>query len=597
MKKLSLLFALLCASVMGWSTDYCETSVTTNHENIVVTVKKTGPLETTFIFEHEKIANNENWQGYNPINLGGGTLSGANLSESTTKTYTAGKLTCVTTWSSYPTSNMEIFFSIYRDNSDLQGDIFTFTLSDINRNAECSIPSCTDGTAPTVSAVTVSDETYNSAVLTITAADNDGGSGISQYIVKNGDTQIASSESNVIILTGLTASTTYSNIKVFAKDGCNNMSSAFAVDAFSTTARLSECEGDLGHFATWATKRVHYKIEYLPSVDKIRYEVRGVSGQMLDFCQIQTTNGNSDNLQIVDGVAVWKQNAPAAGTEMGILILFSTDAFGGNEMNAQNTSSFTGNNAHLIYYKSHDCVADPEPATSPTTTPAENTMFNDCQIYSIIGSDYYLSCGWNNETNAWGGGTATSETINGREVLHIANSDYLERGFNPHDVSGFTHLHFDVWTQEAMNLRMKIMAYDNGWKEGDSQNFTSAAGAWKSVDLPLSAFNHTYLNQIQGIYPSNMGHQDVYFTNIYFYKTTDDVACYETLNLAEGKPSEAGYPDPSNPSTNQDEIAKAANDGNESSKWVTWANRPASEEWWYVDLKNNYNISKIEVVW
>ena len=69
MKKLSLLFALLCASVMGWSTDYCETSVTTNHENIVVTVKKTGPLETTFIFEHEKIANNENWQGYNPINL------------------------------------------------------------------------------------------------------------------------------------------------------------------------------------------------------------------------------------------------------------------------------------------------------------------------------------------------------------------------------------------------------------------------------------------------------------------------------------------------------------------------------------------------
>ncbi len=137
-KKLTLLFALLCVSMMSWATNYCDATVSTNHENMTVTVKKTGALETTFIFEHEKIANNQNWQGYNPINLGGGTLSGADLSASTTKTYTSGKLTCVTTWSSYPTSNMTIFFSIYRDNSDSQGDIFTFTLSDINPEAECS---------------------------------------------------------------------------------------------------------------------------------------------------------------------------------------------------------------------------------------------------------------------------------------------------------------------------------------------------------------------------------------------------------------------------------------------------------------------------
>ena len=275
--------------------------------------------------------------------------------------------------------------------------------------------------------------------------------------------------------------------------------------------------------------------------------------------------------------------------------MLPTDAIGGNEMNAENTSSFVGNNAHLVYYKSRDCEAAVEPVTAPTTTPDESTIFNDCQIYSILGSDYYVSAGFNNEKYAWGGGDAATETIDGRDVFHIWGSNYLERGFNAHDVSGYTHVHFDVWTAEAMNLGMKLMAYDEGWREGDRQNFTTSAGAWKSIDLALSGFNHGYLNKIQGIYPLDMQQENIYFTNIYFYKTTEDVACYETLNLAERKPSEAGYED-----GNPNETAATANDGLEGDDghgWVTWNNRPAAEEWWYVDLKNNYEISKIEILW
>ncbi len=93
---------------------------------------------------------------------------------------------------------------------------------------------CADSEDPTVSDVSVGSISYSSAVLTITASDNVGGSGISQYIVKNGDTQIASSASNVITLTGLTPNTTYNNIKVFAKDGCDNLSSAYNVTSFQT---------------------------------------------------------------------------------------------------------------------------------------------------------------------------------------------------------------------------------------------------------------------------------------------------------------------------------------------------------------------------
>lgn len=594
MKKLFFIFALLSVSLMSWATKYCNTTITAEDGVSTVTLTCVQPVAGTYVMT---IVGGSNFGGF----IGEGNyfeLSGVGGNQVKNNTNEANRVCNFDEGSRTLTITMtadrapKMYTPLYLDISG-QKTFTTIQNQTFEWPTECA--SCTDVTGPTISAVEADNITANSVEVAVTASDNDGGTGIARYIVKNGDVQIATSTTSPISVSGLTSGTTYNNIKVIAIDGCDNVSSAFDVDEFETLSRASECEGDLGHFATWNTKRVHYKIEYLPSTNKIRYEVRGYDTQVLDYCQIQTTAGNSPNLTIVDGVAVWKQDAPAAGTEMGILFLFSTDAIGGNEMNAENTSSFVGNNAHLVYYKSRDCEAAVEPATAPTTTPDESTIFNDCQIYSILGSDYYMSAGFNGETNAWGGGTATTENIDGRDVLHIANSNYLERGFNAHDVSGYTHIHFDVWTAEAMNLGMKLMAYEETWREGDKQSFTTNAGSWKSVDLALSGFNHGYLNKIQGIYPLDMQLQDIYFTNIYFYKTADDVACYETLNLAERKPSEAGYED-----GNPNETAAAANDGLEGDDghgWVTWNNRPAAEEWWYVDLKNNYEISKIEILW
>lgn len=70
------------------------------------------------------------------------------------------------------------------------------------------------------------------------------------------------------------------------------------------------------------------------------------------------------------------------------------------------------------------------------------------------------------------------------------------------------------------------------------------------------------------------------------------VSCIVSGNIAAGKPAEAGY----NPE-NQGELAGAANDGNDNSAWVTWENRPAEEEWWYVDLGGVFNLAGIEVLW
>ena len=64
-----------------------------------------------------------------------------------------------------------------------------------------------------------------------------------------------------------------------------------------------------------------------------------------------------------------------------------------------------------------------------------------------------------------------------------------------------------------------------------------------------------------------------------------------TENLALNKTSEAGYED-GNPA----ETAAKANDGDDNTAWVTYADKPASVEWWYVDLGKIYNLTNITVL-
>lgn len=64
------------------------------------------------------------------------------------------------------------------------------------------------------------------------------------------------------------------------------------------------------------------------------------------------------------------------------------------------------------------------------------------------------------------------------------------------------------------------------------------------------------------------------------------------INLATNQTSEAGY----NPE-NQGEQAKAANDEDPGTAWVTWVDRPAAEEWWMVDLGEAYKLLGIELLW
>ena len=65
-----------------------------------------------------------------------------------------------------------------------------------------------------------------------------------------------------------------------------------------------------------------------------------------------------------------------------------------------------------------------------------------------------------------------------------------------------------------------------------------------------------------------------------------------SINLALNQPSEGGYYD-----NNPAESADKANDGNNSTSWVTYGDHAAALDWWIVDLGQIYNLTNITALW
>ena len=246
MRKLTILFALLCASVMGWagSTPYCGTT----SPNANFTFSLSNVSGNLYRIQFDAIG--EEKFGSSPYNIncgvnqsaGAGIFFGgenaANWIMTDDRAYFEFSTASET---SVPTGFYGNYFCFNKKGGGLI-EISAFNPEDIDWTATCGA-SCDDSQKPSVTDVNVGDITYNSAVLTITANDN---IGVTRYVVKNGDVQLAQGASNVIILTGLTPSTAYDNIKVFAYDACNNESDAFSVSSFNTEA-LTYCRFATGH--------------------------------------------------------------------------------------------------------------------------------------------------------------------------------------------------------------------------------------------------------------------------------------------------------------------------------------------------------------
>ena len=163
----------------------------------------------------------------------------------------------------------------------------------------------------------------------------------------------------------------------------------------------------------------------------------------------------------------------------------------------------------------------------PTTAPTAPTAY-ECQVLSVY-SQYYRSL--QTSFSDWGSGsTKTDRTIEDVNMWEVnvgtawADGGFgIEWGGQTFDVSGYTGLHFDVWTPSATTLYVtpinRNAAYNGDDPESRHSGVATTAATWTSVNIPISQFegatNRNYQLKIEG----NKG-QMMYLTNIYYYTTS-----------------------------------------------------------------------------
>lgn len=375
--KFTLLLALLCASMMTWAaTQYCD-AVSPNPN---FTFSLTNISGNRYRIQFDAIGDEKFASVYN-INCGINQSGGAGIffggDNATNWVITEDKAYLDFTTdseTSTPTSWYGNYFCFNKVGEGLI-EINGFAPTNVDWTATCESGECTDTEKPSISAATISDITYNSAVLTVTATDNEA---VSRYVIKNGDVQIGSGNTDVITLKGLTSNTTYS-LKVFAYDACNNESDGFVVTDFKTENRESECIGAKGHFGNPSEKKVYYQIDY--ENYKATISLRSLTGYDLDFAEVNIGGTGGGNYAMnADGMGgyIYTINTPVEGTEWYIRFLYSDKNMGGNEQTSQNLDA---SDANAIYYKIGQCISSKEKdvnvalasnGTSAIGTEAEN---------------------------------------------------------------------------------------------------------------------------------------------------------------------------------------------------------------------------------
>ena len=147
-----------------------------------------------------------------------------------------------------------------------------------------------DEIAPVMVDASVAEVTYNSITLNVSGTDKTTADGqveaVNKFVI-DGTTYTA--ENGQIKIEKLTAGTQYT-FQVYAKDLAGNVSENSVTVSATTETRISDCEGQLGHFATPDNKRISYTIQYKNNA--VVYTVSALNGKVLDFCEIQTNKGN-----------------------------------------------------------------------------------------------------------------------------------------------------------------------------------------------------------------------------------------------------------------------------------------------------------------
>lgn len=294
------------------------------------------------------------------------------------------------------------------------GIYFTYKLGNSEENTVAypftyTVASAEDTTAPTnlTASVVEGSISYSSVNLNLSASDD---VGVAGYKIYNGQTllsTITSLTDGVGTLTGLTSNTTYGNLSVVAFDVAGNVSQPVTLPSFTTLTQKSQCEGDLGHFATGSTLKIHYAISYsngnaLVTVNPLD------AARTLKYIEAQLLNAGGYAMTISDDgkTATYTFSNYNVNDVLNIRFLYELDDMnGGREMTANSSDQY-------LYYKVGDCavptgIVQPESVNGLHLYVADKNLTivadkaQTVNIYNVNGSlavSYHLNVG-NNTIN------------------------------------------------------------------------------------------------------------------------------------------------------------------------------------------------------
>jgi uncharacterized protein YjdB len=247
MKKLSLLFVLLCASVMGWAAQYCD--VPTGHENNA----NFGDANGRILLSIEPTANaNEYKLTVKPNYANGATkkldylyvIAGGNSPYPAEAGKDEGGTSYDELSVTFTNSNATVSFTIQWSNPDWAGR-WQCTPADVPLS---SLDACTaDTQKPSMADATVTkvSQTHNTVVISI--ADASDNVGVTKYVVKNHSDNSSVGEytpaEGKITVSGLSPKTAY-DWDIYAKDAAGNVSDNSKNITFTTDALVSNYCGE-----------------------------------------------------------------------------------------------------------------------------------------------------------------------------------------------------------------------------------------------------------------------------------------------------------------------------------------------------------------
>lgn len=173
------------------------------------------------------------------------------------------------------------------------------------------------------------------------------------------------------------------------------------------------------------------------------------------------------------------------------------------------------------------------------TAPTAPTVAAD-KVISVLSGAYTAATTWGFGT--WGQATvAENVTVDGAPMIHLSKFNYIGLdGFsNQLDLSGMTHMHFDVLpitmtgTLGVTPILASGTLKERSTEVGGANTFK--AQQWNAVDIALSDFGLDFINnkvfQIK-FDKGNSATDELYIANIYFYNNSVGEQTLKSISLS-----------------------------------------------------------------